>query len=282
MKRKFSISLVVTGLILAFGLTNCKKEQNAAPQNDATTELSAQQAYASISSATGDRIDAIVKDLALSSYSLSFDKPIASAGIIRTSYGAESSYSLVDPQDLICPDLFRKIHKLVPFPKWPTFIPKTCPTMIPNLDIAKSLQQFLAQADPIQFKGLQGIKTYNGNILLANENFKRQFATLQNDKIDELLKGLDPEKFVLMNHPSGSNGILARDFYGYADLNKFVFTPYNKTLRNIIVYPKIIGCFDPIVLKIIRERLQEVSPALTKKLGVTPLADAKNVAVLSF
>ena len=281
MKRTFSFPLAVTVFSIVLGFTNCKKEQ-AGRFNDSATETNGLTSFTSLTATTEDRIDAIVKDLAQSDYSLSFDKPIPTSGITKTNYGATSYVVYADPQDLICGDpIFKYYQKYVPIWKLPQFIVPTCPDMIPFPLQFEKINELLQKADPAQFKGLQGIKLASGGILMANETFTRQYASLKADKVDEIIKGLNPERFILFGDPAKTNGFFTRKAYGFANVNDIVFKPYKKSLQDIIPKPILIGCFDPEILAVIKEGFQKVNPATYKGLGVNPIAETRSIATLS-
>ncbi|MEO6000128.1 MAG: hypothetical protein ABIN89_25035 [Chitinophagaceae bacterium] len=281
MKRTFSIPLAVTVFSIVLGFTNCKKEQ-AGRINNSATGNNGSNTFTSLSATMEDRIDAIVKDLAQSDYSLSFDKPIPTSGITKTSYGATSYVVYADPQDLICGDpIFKKYQKYMPIWKLPQFIVPTCPDMIPFPHEFEKINELLQKANPAQFKGLQGIKLAGGGILMANETFTRQYASLKADKIDEIIKGLNPEKFILFGDPAKSNGFFTRNAYGFANVNDIVLKPYKKTLKDLIPRPILIGCFDPEILAVIKEGFQKINPATYKGLGVNPIDETRNIATLS-
>ncbi|MEP6947916.1 MAG: hypothetical protein ABI863_01515 [Ginsengibacter sp.] len=279
MKHRISITLAATSVAAMLTFTSCKKDLAYNEANDNGSNLAYASREASITAP--DRIDAIVKDLSLDSYSFSFSNPMPNAGITRTAYGADNYLVYADPQDLICPEPIRIRYKYVPIWKRPNFIQPTCPDMAIDVNKLTQVQQLIAKADPAQYGSLKGIKISNGGAALASGAFIKSYSNLQLDKMDALTKGLDPSRFVLLGAPDNTKGgAFTRNFYGYADLDALVFKPYKTNLRDIIK-PTIKGCFDPLILKTIRERLVEFNAGMYKGLTVTPLQQDKSIAVLN-
>jgi hypothetical protein len=279
MKKKTPLILTAITLVSALLFTNCKKEATGIiPQQTTSSLLTPIRSTLVFQS---DRIDEIVRGLAQDSYSLNFEKPMPSVGITRTAYGADSYVVYADPQDLICPDPIRFRQKLVPIWKIPNFIQPTCPDMVIDLDKLRQIGDLVVKGNQQLYGDLQVIKTTNGGGLLADKKFTGQFANQQLDKIDAITRDLNPEKYVLFNAPGDFSGGFTRCSYGYADLNINVLRAYKLNLKDILK-PTLKGCFDPLVLSTIRERLEAVNPALYKGLNVTPIADGSQAAVLSF
>lgn len=277
MKRTTSLLTAAISMVAMLVFSNCKKE---GPEGEYA------QARSSISPGFGtfessDRLDAIVGDLSQDSYSFSFDKPYPDAGITRTAYGADSYLAYADPQDLICPEPIRFRVKKMGIWKIPQFIQPTCPDMIIDIIKLGQIQELVAKADPAQFAGLKQIKLLSGGGLLATDKFNQQYAKMQLDQVDALTKDLNPEGYALFHAPGDFSGGFTRSSYGYADLNGRVFKPTGKSLKDILK-PKLKGCFDPIILSTIRERLQKLDPAIYRSLTVTPLPENKSIGVLSF
>ena len=279
MKHKLTITLAATSVVAMLTFTNCKKD----PQADLQMQETAAQANTSTSAArTIDRIDQIMGDLSLDKYSLSFSNTIPSAGITRTAYGADNYLVFADPQDVICPEPIRYQIKKVPIYKRPNFVVPTCPDMSIDIVRLKELQDLIVKADPVQYKGLQQIQVLSGGGLLATPKFTSQYTSLKADKVDGITQGLSPDKFIMLGAPDvAKGGVFTRNFYGWADLNSIIFKPYRTNLRDIIK-PTLKGCFDPLILKTIRERLVAINPALYSGLNVTPLQQNAAMGVLSY
>jgi hypothetical protein len=278
MKRKTSFILAFFSIAAGLFFTNCQKEQNASTSISPNSSLTSATYYTRFSRQS-DRIDEIVKDLALDQYSLHFDRAIPSAGITRTAYGADNYLVFADPQDLICPDPIRIRQKYIPIWKIPNFIPPTCPDMIIDINKFEQIYKVVANADPAQFGSLKQIALINGGALMAGEKFTGQYANLRTDKFDELTSDLDPTRYIMFNAPGNFDGVFTRDAYGYADLAKYVFPRYKVNLKDLIK-PTLKGCFDPLILEIIRKRLIDVNPETYKGLDVTLLGE--DAGMLSF
>ena len=274
MKLRTSFALTTLGLASVLVLSNCKKE-SAIPDIREANETAR-----GITGFSADRIDEIMKGVATDDYSFSFNQTYPSAGISRTAYGAESYLGYVDPQDLICPEPFRFKQKKVAIWRRPNFIIPTCPDMTIDIWKLDQVRETIAKADPRQFEGLRAVKFEGGRGgFLATDKFTGQFRTMQLDKIDKVTKDLDGARYLMLNTPGDYSGGATRSFYGYADLNSIVFKPYRTNLKDILK-PTLKGCFDPIVLSILKERLQRVDPAIYKGLEVTKLNET--VGVLSY
>lgn len=279
MKRTFANPLTAAVLLIVLGFTNCKKEQGAGNFNEAATRTDGTKLTTSMF-AREDRILEIVKDLSESSYSLNFDKAVPTAGITRTAYGADNYLVYADPQDLICPEPFRKFQKNMPVWRIPKVLPPTCPDMIYDPLLGKKLQEFLWNADVNQFGGLRGVQISNGGVLLADKSFTAMYANMKVDKIDQALDGLDGAKFLILNDPAAGNSVFTRGSYGYANLDEIIFRKYKLNLKDILK-PKLIGCFDPEILKQIRERFDLISPEISRGLGINPIENAADIATLT-
>jgi hypothetical protein len=239
------------------------------------------------------RLDTIIKDLAADSYSLSFDKTYPDYGITQTSYGAESMLAYAEPQDVICPEPWRKRFPGLKVPVYviPKLVLPTCPTMIPP-DIGIKLSDLLAKADPAIFTGLKQIKVDGVNVLLANDKFTAQYANLKTDMMDDsVLNNLDANKYLLLMESGNMYAGFTRGFYGNANLNDLsgitksepataakakVPFPFKKFFR-----PIYIGCFDPEILTSLKDKLVLINPQVYKALQINELPEGGRIATLS-
>ena len=186
----------------------------------------------------------------------------------------------MDPQDVICPEPFRLKQKKIAIWKRPNFIVPTCPDMTIDIWKLEQVRDLARKADPRRFETLAIVKSVDGKGgFLATEKFTGQFAAMKLDKIDEITKDLDGAKYLLLNAPGDYRGGITRSFYGYANLNDWVFRPLRTNLKDLLK-PTLKGCFDPIVLSILKERLQKLDPVVYENLNVTTIA--QNVGVLSY
>jgi hypothetical protein len=281
MKHRISITLAVTSVAAMLAFTSCKKDFIGG--NDANNENNVALASRSTLITSPDRIDAIVKDLSLDSYSFSFSQAMPAAGVTKTAYGADNYLVYADPQDLICPEPIIFRYKKIPIWKRPNFVQPTCPDMTIDINKLTQVQNIIAKADPAQYGSLKGIKISNGGAALAGSQFIKSYSGLQLDKLDAMTKDLDPSRFVLLSAPDyAKGGAFTRSFYGYADLNALVFQPYKTNLRDLIK-PTLKGCFDPQVLEVIRQRLVQFNPCggFYRDLRVTPLLENKAIGILN-
>lgn len=281
MKLAHSLALTAS-IVTALAITSCDKEQDAqaiSSNNPTYSTQGAARTSATYSTAP-DRIDEIVKDLSLSSYSLSLSQSYPESGVTKTAYGTDNYLAFADPQDLICPEPIRLKFKKIPIWRRPNIIWPTCPDMIIDITRLQKVKDVLVNADYKTFGSLQEVKLITGGGFLAGEQFRSSFKTMQLDKIDELTKDLKPESFLMLNDPRNLGPGATRTFYGTADLNSIVLKPYRKNLKDILK-PTLKGCFDPQVLSALRDRLQKIDQSYYKSLSVTPLAENKSIAVLS-
>lgn len=263
------------GIAVALFFTSCTKD-NMNPADRVNADNS------SNSVTGGDRIDAIVKDLSLDSYSLKFTQSYLDFGITKTAYGTDNYLAFADPQDVICGDPIRLRYKLIPIWRRPNIVWPTCPDMTPDIYKLAEIQKLLISADPARYKTLRQVKFINqeGGFLGTNSFFK-QFPAMQYDKIDDATANLSLDKFLMLNDPRKLGTGATRSFYGYANLNDIVLRPYKKSLKDIFK-PTLKGCFDPETLKILMSRLQSIDPAYYKSLTLTSLPENKSIGVLSF
>lgn len=279
MKQFIFLPLAATAFAALLTFSSCSKSGDVSPTTSADTE-NATSRLAVASFAADDRIDAIVRDLSVDNYSFSFDKPNTEIGITRTGYGTDNYLVFADPQDLICPEPIRKRYLRVPIWKRPQFIVPTCPDMAIDVNKLKQIENLLTRIDINKFGNMQHIRASNGATFLATQSTFRTYSNLQLDKFDGITEDLNPAKFLLMSGPDlRQGGVFNRNFYGYADLNEIVFKPYRRNLKDLIK-PTIKGCFDPIILKTIKERLMQVNPALYRGLEVSSLPENRAIAVL--
>jgi|GEM_PF-2854240 len=275
MKRRFFSLLTLSGVLGVLCFSNCTKDQNAPVNTDAAI---AAQPRAGVTLATPDRIDAIVKDLATENFSLSFAKTSPSTGITKTSYGADGYVQLASPDKLKLSVDVSRYQKYVPIWKRPNFIQPTCPDMSIDPRVLENLKQYLIKANPVEFSGLVEIPFIKSGGFLATEKFIGQYANLKPDTFDKIAAGLDGARFLMLTD-ANSGREFTRSFHGYANINDIVMKPYKKNWKDIFK-PTIKGCFDPIILKTIKERLEKINPAAYASLTITPLAENRSIAVM--
>src|SRR5690349_2902211 len=88
---------------VALSFCSCSKDNNFQTNSSAVQNGAAAMQSAGIAATTtDDRIDAIMKDLSVNSYSLNFDQAMPESGITRTAYGVDNYLAFADPQILKC------------------------------------------------------------------------------------------------------------------------------------------------------------------------------------
>ena len=276
MKTTTSLALSAS-LACALFFTNCTKD-NMNPGESVNAENSS-------NATTGeDRIQAIVNDLSVDSYSLNFRQAYPNSGISKKHYGTDTYLAFADPGDLRCPDPIRKRYIKIPIWRRPVVTPwpPTCPDMTPDIYKLEQIQQLLISADPKFYGSLKEVKFINqdGGFLGTDAYFKK-FAAMQYDKIDNATARLSLDKFLMLSDGANLGTGATRNFYGYADLNEIVFKPYKKTLKDILP-TQLKGCFDPETLKLLRAQLQQVDPVYYKSLTLTSLPENKQIGILTF
>lgn len=275
MRTPLSLALSAS-LACTFLFTNCTKEKMN-PAESSSTE------NASSAIVTEDRIDAIVKDLSVDSYSLHFNKTYPESGITKTAYGSNTYLAFADPQDVICGDPIRLRYPRVPIWRRPTVAPwpPTCPDMTPDIYKLGQIQEILMKANPKLYGTLKQVKFVNqeGGFLAADVFFKN-FSALKTDKIDDATANLKLDKFLMLNDAANLGTGATRNFYGYADLNELVFKPYKKSLKDILK-PTLKGCYDPETLKALISQLQKIDPSYYKSLTLTYLPENRQIGIMS-
>lgn len=266
--------LLFTGVaaIAALSLFSCRKDQQAAPQTiGSTTESGGRLAGT-------DELDAILKDLSPATYLLAFDGLAANAYITKARYGSlsdETQYFGPGGRPPF-PELAKIGYEKVPFRKiWI----KTCPTMIPYLDIASRAATLAKKADPKQFFDLGVYEIGKGQQLLATKTFLTAGARLTPDVVDQKVIGAAPLSKFRLSIPSGILPYFTRGFYGTADITQVPaagarLTVYNGLKWEDILrrrFPNLIGCFDPEIMKDIRANFARLDVRF-EKLNVEEVA----------
>ncbi|MEO6914573.1 MAG: hypothetical protein ABI151_02100 [Chitinophagaceae bacterium] len=278
MKQHITLSIAATTFAALLTFTSCSKNEGF---NTPSLDDSRLQTNAMTTSAyTSDRVDAIVKDLSIDNYSFSFAKANAGAGITRTAYGSDNYLIFADPQDMICPEPIRRKFPKVAIWKRPNFIVPTCPDWTIDIHRLGQLQELISKVDFKQYGGLKQIRVEGGGAVMASQQMLKTYSAMKLDKLDDITGGFDGAKFIMLGASDAEKGgVFTRNFYGYANLNDIVMKPYKINLKDLIK-PTLKGCFDPLILKAIREKLVSVNPALYKGLDVTTLPQNRNIAVL--
>lgn len=242
----------VAGLA-ALTLFSCQKDQ--APLRPAS-EIAATRIAAT------DEMDAILKDLSPDTYLLTFEGLPANNYITKTSYGSLSDETLFGDgrSPLPFPYLERIGYNKAPFKKiWI----KTCPTMIPYLDIAKRAAELIQKVDSRTYAGLTVTELGAKQQVLTTKAFLSGASRLQPDVVDTKVIGKSSlEKFRLSIPQGTALPYFTRGFYGLGDITQI---PNGGATTRLTIYtslkwedilrrkfPNMIGCFDPLILREIR------------------------------
>lgn len=258
-----------------------------------TKEQSTPQATVTISTETGarlagtDELDAILKDLQPETYLLTFEGLPANNYITKSVYGTQSDetqYGGSPDYPFPFPYLGRLGYNKAPFRKiWI----KTCPTMIPVYDIAKRAVELVRKVDPRTYDDLTIFEAGKAQKILATKSFLAAGANLQPDVVDgKVTTGLALSRYRLSIPANSGLPFFTRGFYGTGDITQIAgaegrLTVYNGLKWEDILrrrFPNLIGCFDPEILKNIRERFVRLDPRF-EKLNVEEIAGQ---AVLGF
>jgi hypothetical protein len=277
--RKHLLLAGVAG-IAALSLFSCKKEQQAiAPSsNNSTTEAGARLAGT-------DELDAILKDLSPDTYLLAFDGLPANNYITRARYGnvSEETQYFGPGGRPPFPELAKIGYEKIPFRRiWI----KTCPTMIPYLDIASRAAALAQKADPKQFFDLGVFEVAKGQQLLATKSFLAAGARLLPDVVDQKVIGQSSLGKFRLSIPAGTLPYFTRGFYGTADITQVPSAGARLTIYNGLKwedilrrrFPNLIGCFDPEILKDIRSKFARLDTRF-EKLAIEEVAGG---AVIGF
>ncbi len=251
--------------LATLSLFSCRKEQQANPQssNNSTTDAGGRTAGT-------DELDAILKDLSPETYLLTWDGLPANNYITKATYGSlsdETQYFGPGGRPPF-PELARIGYERIPFRKiWI----KTCPTMIPYLDIAKRVGALAQKVDPKQLFDLGIYEVGKGQQLLATKTFLTAGARLLPDVVDQKVIGSASLSKFRLSIPAGAYPYFTRGFYGTADITQFPagarVTVYNGLKWEDILrkrFPNLIGCFDPEILKDIRSKFARLDPRFDK------------------
>ncbi|MCF6401267.1 hypothetical protein L3C95_00170 [Chitinophaga filiformis] len=267
--------LLFTGVaaIAALSLFSCKKDQQATPQSSigSTTETGARLNGT-------DELDAILKDLSPDTYLLAFDGLPANNYITKARYG-----NLSDETQFFgpggrppFPELAKIGYERVPFRKiWI----KTCPTMIPILDVASRAASLAQKVDPKQLFDLGVYEIGRGQQLLATKSFLDAGARLLPDVVDQKVIGQTTLSKFRLSIPAGILPYFTRGFYGTADITQVPSAGARLTIYNGLKwedilrrrFPNLIGCFDPEILKDIRANFARLDTRF-EKLAVEEVA----------
>lgn len=270
--RKHLLLAGVAG-IATLALFSCRKEQQSAPQSsvNSTTEAGAKIAGT-------DQMDAILKDLAPETYLLAFDGLPANDYITKARYGSlseETQYFGPGGRPPF-PELAKIGYEKIPFRKiWI----KTCPTMIPVLDIANRAAVIAQKADPRQLFDMGVHEVAKDQHLLATKSFLSAGAKLLPDVIDQKVIGQNTLSKFRLSIPAGAYPYFTRGFYGTGDITQVSAAGARLTIYNGLKwedilrrrYPNLIGCFDPEILKDIRAKLSRIDTRF-EKLGIEEVA----------
>lgn len=274
--------LLFTGVaaIAALSLFSCRKDQQATPQTaiGSTTETGARLDGT-------DELDAILKDLSPDTYLLAFDGLPVNDYITRARYGSlsEETQFFGPGGRPPFPELAKIGYEKIPFRKiWI----KTCPTMIPYLDIASRAAALAQKVDPKQFFDLGVFEVGRGQQLLATKSFLEAGARLLPDVVDQKVIGQATLAKFRLSVPAGTLPYFTRGFYGTADITQVPTTGARLTIYNGLKwedilrrrFPNMIGCFDPEILKDIRANFARLDTRF-QKLNIEEVAGG---AVLGF
>ncbi|WPQ63454.1 hypothetical protein SIO70_01070 [Chitinophaga sancti] len=238
----------VAGLA-ALTLFSCTKEK-ASLRPDSELAVAA--------AAGSDEMDAILKDLSPETYLLTFDGLPGNNYITKATYGGLSDETQFGVGGIPIPYLERIGYTKAPFKKiWI----KTCPTMIPYLDIAKRAAALIQKVDSKTFADLTITELSTKQQVLATKTFLTAAGRLQPDVVDTKVLAKSPLEQFRLSIPQGTAlPYFTRGFYGLGDITQVPgagskLTIYTSLRWEDILrrkFPNMIGCFDPQVLKDIR------------------------------
>jgi hypothetical protein len=239
--------------LAALTLFSCQKDQ---------ASLRPDAALAATRVAATDEMDAILKDLSPDTYLLTFEGLPANNYITKTSYGSLSDETLFGDGNtpLPFPYLARIGYNKAPFKKiWI----KTCPTMIPYLDIAKRAAELIQKVDSRTYAGLTVTELSARQQVLTTKAFLSGASKLQPDVVDNKVIGKSSLEKFRLSIPQGTTlPYFTRGFYGLGDITQIPSTGAGSRLtiytslrwEDILrrKFPNMIGCFDPLILREIR------------------------------
>jgi hypothetical protein len=273
MTKKFILS--GTAGIAAMFMLSCQKDQTQ-PFNRANV-LSPSPVAATAT--TDDELDAILKGLSPETYLLKFDGLPVNPYITRSIYGSLSEE--VQYAGSPSPALQKIGYTKTP---WKKIWIKTCPDMIPYTDIAARAAELMKKADSKTFFDVTTVAIGRQNII-ATQTFLKAAAALQPDVVDSRVVGkLDLSKFRIALPAGTTFPYATRGFYGIGDITQAAPTAVSIAGTGTITwesilrrkFPNMIGCFDPEILKVIRENFV----TLDKRFAPMDVAEVPGGAVL--
>lgn len=242
MSKKFI--LFGTAGIAALFMLSCQKEQT--PPAERVNPQSA--ASIATTESTDDELDAILKGLRPETYLLAFDRLPANPYITKSVYGSLSEEKQYAGSPV--PALQKIGYTKTP---WKKIWIKTCPDMIPYLDIATRAAELMRKADSKTFFDVTTVDVGNQQRVIATKTFLAEAAKLQPDVIDTRVVGQLALSRFRIALPQGTGFPYAtRGFYGIGDIT--VQDATGSTWESVLrrKFPNLIGCFDPLVLRNIR------------------------------
>jgi len=249
MTKKFI--LFGTAGIAAMFMLSCQKDQTQ--PFDRTNTLAPSPVAATV--AADDELDAILKGLSPDTYLLKFDGLAANPYITKSVYGGLSEE--VQYAGSPSPALQKIGYTKTP---WKKIWIKTCPDMIPYLDIAARAAELMKKADSKSFFDVTTVAIGRQNII-ATKSFLSAAAAMQPDAIDNRVVGKQDLNKFRIALPAGTTFPYAtRGFYGIGDITQAAPSAVSVagtgtlTWESILrrKFPNMIGCFDPEILRVIR------------------------------
>lgn len=240
-----------TAGIAAMLMLSCQKDQTQPFDRTNTPAPSPVAANA----AADDELDAILKGLSPDTYLLKFDGLAANPYITKSVYGSLSDEAQYAGSP--SPALQKIGYTKTP---WKKIWIKTCPDMIPYIDIATRAAELMKKADSKTFFDVTTVAVGKQHII-ATKSFLGAAAAMQPDVIDNKVVGkLDLSKFRIALPAGTTFPYATRGFYGIGDITQAAPSAVRAagtgepTWESILrrKFPNMIGCFDPEILRAIR------------------------------
>ncbi|PSL43318.1 hypothetical protein CLV51_1087 [Chitinophaga niastensis] len=244
--------LLSSFLLYLLVLTACQKEQ---VKKSADETLTSQAISSSVTAAaTSDQLDLILKDLPVGTYRLEFPNMPANPAITKPLYGTLTDLTRAPIKNFYLPALTSLNYGWwVPHWIWPIIIPgPSCMDIINDPTVSDKVLQLAKQQGLPYFNNVIAIDAGQGQMILESKDYFSKLSSIKTDDIDnKILNGIPLNSFRLALPGNVQQPYFTRLFYGTGDI-KGVKAGNGDLSDYIKMFPKYIGCLDPIILDKIR------------------------------
>ncbi len=237
-------------------------------------------------------LDTVLKDVPADAYALNFEELQSNPVLTKSSYGSVPAGFMLDI-DEICPPLKDFGYKRIPpIIVWPTLVPpkmtmippRTCPLYVPY-SIKDVVLEQINKSNWQYAKDLTTVKAGDKAVFISKQTLAG-YRGIQPDSMDMMgMKGVNLDDVFVMIPDLASAGMgRPGDTSGPSGDGSGTFFRrywYGQRIKDIIIPPKYIGCFDKIQLGLLRENLVRYNKFKFDGLKVIDATNG-NAATLSF